>query len=630
MTCILVVDDEDVSRDVTARVLRNAGLEVLEARDGAEGLRLARSHVPDLVLVDVVLPDIDGLEVARQLKADPALVGVFVVHLSSSRTSSEDQTKGLDAGADGYIARPVANRELLARVNAFLRLKQVSDALRRSEAQTRLLLEQNAEAARRLQKSEQRYRSLFEQNPDAVYSLDREGRIVEANAAHLQLTGYGADELLGMDFLRTVAPEHVASTQAQFERALQGQPVRYESVRMHKDGSCIAVDVTYQPIVVDAVITGVYGIVKDITERLRAQDQLRELNAELEARVLARTAELDQAREEAELASQAKSTFLAAMSHEIRTPMNGVIGMVDVLQQTSLQGHQVEMVDLVRDSAYSLLGIIEDILDFSKIEAGRMEIEHAPLCLADLVESVCGMLDPVASKRNVQLALFADPAIPSLLVGDEARLRQVLVNLVGNAIKFSSGQPQPGEVAVRAHLRACDAHSARVELSVADNGVGMDPAAVARLFEPFTQGDASTTRRFGGTGLGLAISSVLVKLMGGEIAVRSTLGQGAEFTLALTLARAAGEAPAEPAAALVAGLRCCIVGTDLPLADDLEATLRHAGVGVDRAAEPSGSRRCAVVAAAAQPGADRHRHLAHPGQPFRRRPHALPEAAQRP
>lgn len=134
----------------------------------------------------------------------------------------------------------------------------------------------------------------------------------------------------------------------------------------------------YQPIVVDGVITGVYGIAKDITERLRAQDQLRELNAELEARVLARTAELNQAREEAELASHAKSAFLAAMSHEIRSPMNGVIGMVDVLHQTSLQGHPIETVDLIRDSAYSLLGIIEDILDFSKIEAGRMEMSTRP------------------------------------------------------------------------------------------------------------------------------------------------------------------------------------------------------------------------------------------------------------
>lgn len=173
MTRILVVDDETVARDVTARVLRNAGLEVLEARDGSEGVALACRHIPDLVLVDVVLPEISVLEVARQLKAGPALGCVVVVHLSSSRTSSDDQTQGLDAGADGYIARPVANRELLARVNAFLRLKQVTDALRRSEAQTRQLLEQNAEAARRLQKSEQRYRSLFEQNPDAVYSLDR-------------------------------------------------------------------------------------------------------------------------------------------------------------------------------------------------------------------------------------------------------------------------------------------------------------------------------------------------------------------------------------------------------------------------------------------------------------------------
>jgi CheY-like chemotaxis protein/HPt (histidine-containing phosphotransfer) domain-containing protein len=275
------------------------------------------------------------------------------------------------------------------------------------------------------------------------------------------------------------------------------------------------------------------------------------------------------------------------MSHEIRTPMNGVIGMIDVLHQTSLKGDQVEMVDLIRDSAYSLLGIIEDILDFSKIEAGRMEIERAPLCLADLVESVCGMLDHTAIKRDVRMALFVDPSIPSALVGDEARLRQVLVNLVGNALKFCSGRDLPGRVAVRARLRARDAETATVEISVADNGIGMDEPTVARLFTPFTQGDASTTRRFGGTGLGLAITGTLVKLMGGEISVHSAAGHGATFTVVLTFAVAEGEAPSDPAAALIAGLRCCLVGSDMPLGDDIAAYLNCAGVSVDRAAEPS-------------------------------------------
>jgi signal transduction histidine kinase/CheY-like chemotaxis protein len=346
----------------------------------------------------------------------------------------------------------------------------------------------------------------------------------------------------------------------------------------------------YRMIVTPLRTDGVDGAVVmhvDITDRKRDRDALHELNAQLEARVATRTAELSRAREEAEQANQAKSAFLAAMSHEIRTPMNGVVGMIDVLQQTSLQGHQVEMVDLIRDSAYSLLNIIEDILDFSKIEAGRMDIDHAPMHLSDTLEKVCGMMDHVASNRDVRLAVFVDPAIPHTLLGDAVRLRQVLVNLVGNAIKFSGGREQPGRVAVRAQLLDCAPHAATVEISVADNGIGMDEATQARLFTPFSQADATTTRRFGGTGLGLAITNSLVHLMGGRIEVRSRVGQGTTFSVRMSLARVEGPPPVDAAATAVAGLLCCIVGRDDALADDLAAYLRHAGVAVERAIDPA-------------------------------------------
>ena len=323
------------------------------------------------------------------------------------------------------------------------------------------------------------------------------------------------------------------------------------------------------------------GMRADITELKHAEA------ASQAARATAETA-----RTVAEAANRAKSDFLAAMSHEIRTPMNGVIGMIDVLQQSSLKGHQIEMVDTIRDSAFSLLAIIEDILDFSKIEAGKLEVEQVPTEVAEVVEKACGMLDHLALKKDVDLTLFTDPAIPALVIGDPQRLRQIIINLANNAIKFSSGQGRPGRVAVRAVLAARTTERVVIEICVTDNGIGMDAAAQARLFTAFTQADASTTRRFGGSGLGLTIARNLAELMGGDISVQSTPGQGSAFTLRLpcvAVAEAAGVATG--AAPLLAGLSCLAVGVTDSLSDDLAAYLSAAGALVERVADLAAAGR---------------------------------------
>ena len=319
------------------------------------------------------------------------------------------------------------------------------------------------------------------------------------------------------------------------------------------------------------------------------QSQALDLHLQhLEARVAARTAELALAKQAAEAANEAKSNFLATMSHEIRTPMNGVVGIVDVLRQSSLTPYQADLADTIRDSAFALLGVLDDILDFSKIEAGHLSLESEPVALLRLVEGVCDALQPVASARQVALQVFVDPALPEWISSDAVRLRQILNNLLGNAIKFSAGLEREGRVRVRVDALGTD----RLQLQVRDNGIGLARDVQARIFDPFVQAEGSTSRRYGGTGLGLSICRRLVDAFGGEIGVRSVPGQGADFTVTLPLRRCvSAPSPATPAVVTdLSGLRCHLWMRDAQQARDWSAYLVGCGAQAQCWSDPQALR----------------------------------------
>jgi PAS domain S-box-containing protein len=373
------------------------------------------------------------------------------------------------------------------------------------------------DAARlRSQESERRARVLADTLPLLIAYLDRDLRYRFANAHYRAQWGLEPQDMLGKTVSEVFGPA-AGPWLEDLKSALAGRRLHYERDFQGPNGvDHFLVDLV-PDIAPDGRVSGFYLTAMNITDRKNSEQR-------------------------AEAASRAKSEFVANMSHEIRTPMNAVLGVAYLLENTPLTQAQKEYVGMIRSSGQMLLGVLNDVLDFSKIEAGRMELAPQPFLLREVLDSLSNVMSLPANARGISLAIDAADEVPAVLVGDAMRLQQILLNLVGNAVKFT----ERGGVSVRVMLDQDAAEQGlRLRFAVRDSGIGMDLEQQSRLFSAFNQADASTTRRFGGTGLGLAICRRLTELMGGDISVRSTPGAGSEFVVTLPFGVADDDVPVE-------------------------------------------------------------------------------------
>jgi PAS domain S-box-containing protein len=437
-----------------------------------------------------------------------------------------------------------------------------------------LLLRGRRNHARRAEASsqshEERLLRMIENLPAGAVRV--EGGAILVNKAVETLTGYDRGELQTLDdwFRRVIRDESGSERRGYEAERLQGLWKKPRQIRIvRRDGEArIVENVPY------ADAAGEVWLLNDVTERLRAQRELEERNRELE-----------RARDEALAANRTKSEFLANMSHEIRTPLNGFLGMTGLLLDTPLASRQRLFAETAKRSAESLLSLINDILDLSKIEAGRLSIEPLGFDLLAAVQECLELVAARAEEKGLELALRFPPAGPRRLVGDAGRVRQILLNLLGNALKFT----EHGHVLVEVEALRESESEAELRISVIDSGIGVAPEIRPRLFQKFTQGDASSTRSFGGSGLGLAISRQLAGLMGGTVDFRSTPGQGSTFWLQLCLPRDQGAAPELAQRSDLLGARVLVVDDNAVsrriLAEQLDAAgVRHTEVASGAAA----------------------------------------------
>jgi two-component system, sensor histidine kinase and response regulator len=524
---VLVVDDDPAKRLALRAVLSPLGYSIVEADSGLAALRCVLAQDFAVILLDVRMPIMDGIETAmlirQRYQSEMTPIIFITAHVDDELADADRYAQG----AVDFIFAPVPPDELRAKVSVFANLFIKAEGLARQ--------------ARDLQASADQLRLLTDAAPIGIFQTDTQNRYVYTNPRWSEITGIPTEEAAGQEWDTIMGSEARAGLIAELpdDAVYRAELCHRFEIRVPGSASRIALVTSKAIPDGNGGIAGWVGTLADVTA---------EAGAEVAMSV---------ARDKATEASRQKSDFLANMSHEIRTPMNGVIGMTDLLLETELDPHQRDYAQTVRNSGEALLTIINDILDFSKVEAGKLEIEDIGFNVRTVVDDVVDLLARPAQSKGLELVAVIESSVPAIVSGDPGRVRQVLTNLIGNAIKFT----RVGEIVVRVteadvvgadhapegwcSRSGCETRCSGmvIRFEVSDTGDGIAPDKLDLVFQPFVQADTSTSRKYGGTGLGLAISGQLIALMGGDCGLWSRLGVGSNFWFTICVHADAGQEP---------------------------------------------------------------------------------------
>ena len=545
---VLIVDDDPGKRLALGSILAPLGHTIVEAESGLVALRCLMRQDFAVILLDVRMPIMDGFETAALIRERQQSEMTPIIFVTAHGNDEMLDADLYTQGEVDFIFAPVNPKELRAKVSVFANLFTRAEEL--------------AARAREVQTSADQLRFLTDAAPVGIFQTDAQNRYVYTNPRWSEITGISAEKAAGQEWGTIIDWQErdqvaadligVSADQAEFSQRFRIQPPESEPR---------IVIVTSRSIPGrNGEIVGSVGILADVTAEAGAEVAMAD------------------ARDKATEASQLKSDFLANMSHEIRTPMNGIIGMTEMLLETDLDDRQRDYAVTVRNSGDGLLTIINDILDFSKVEAGKLTIEEIDFDVRTIVADVVDLLIGPARAKGLSLTPVIDKSVPALVSGDPGRIRQVLINLIGNAIKFTHA----GEISVRISRDEAIPTDDFLRFQVSDTGDGIASDKLETVFQPFIQGDATTSRKYGGTGLGLSISSQLVALMGGDCGVSSEPGVGSVFWFTISIAEHR-DANAKGSDAALAGVGTATIADTVPTShtadDDSLVNTRFARLG---------------------------------------------------